>query len=286
VDGAKLYVYPPIGASLSSTALYVDVVAAADTSNAFSGAPISGVTFDTEDDFALEWVNGSTSLISVSIAQDGDIVLDFNKAFDPANATATPPVAAPTAVLYFTYGGYSAVTATSATPAAGSKSLKITPTNLLALPASGVTYAVYYQATSGGVKIAGNITVTVTAASNPTKSPASFSGLAINGTVSSSDSNFGVVYTPATVPPFTQNYAIKRIENVYGANNIWDPATQVGTYNVPKGSAAGTALAPVSNLSLPTGTPHTNAENVKVRLEGVSATGYAAASSAVPINFN
>jgi hypothetical protein len=285
VDGAKLYVYPP--ATLTNTALAFSVAAAADTSNTATeastgGISITGLTFSAEDDFELGFVNGSTTTTSVSIAQDGDIVLDFNKAFDPASTT--PLVAAPAATLFYTDSGYSAVTATSTL--AGSRSLKITPANLL-VSGSGL-YTVYYQATSGGVKIAGNITVTVNAATNPTKSPASFSGLAINGTVASGASSFDVVYTPtAAPPPFTQTYDIKRIECVKGANNIRDGATTVGSgYLVSKGATVGAPLAAVTNLTLPGSPPHTNAENVKVRLEGVSANGYAAASNAVTITFN
>jgi hypothetical protein len=286
VDGAKLYVYPPAG-TFTNAPLTFSVAAAADTSNTANettaGIDITGLTFSKEADFALSLVNGSATITTVSIEQDGDIILDFNKALDPENTTATPPVPAPTAVLYYTNTGYSAVTATSTL--AGSRSLKITPTNLLV--SGNNMYNVYYQATSGGVKITGNIPVTVTAATNPTKSLASFSGLATDTTsYASGSSTVGVVYTPAAVPPFAQTYAIKRIEYVAGANNVWDGATAEGSYIVPKGSIAGTALVPVTNLNLPGTPPHTNAENIKFRLEGVSATGYAAASNVVSINFN
>jgi hypothetical protein len=286
VDGAKLYVYPP--ASLTTAPLNFSVAAAADTSNTATqastgGISITGLTFSTEAPFALSLVNGSAPAAPVSIAQDGDIILDFNKDFDPVSGTLPTPASA---TLYFTYSGFSAVTAVAGT-VAGSRSLKITPANLLAIPASGVTYAVRYEATSGGVKIAGTISVTVTAATNPTKSLASISGtLAINGTVNASDNTVGVVYTPAAVPPFAQNYTITRIEYVAGANNVWDGATSVGSYSVSKGAAAGSPLTAVVGLSLPGITPHTNAENIKFRLEGVSATGYAAASNVVSISFN
>jgi hypothetical protein len=282
--------YPPPGGFSGSNDLTVTVSAASDPSNKLdidttdSNDPLYNLTFETEDDIELEFVNGSTTnTTAVTIAQDGDIILDFNKAFDLSNAT--PPAPLASAALYFTHtsSGYS--TQTVAGVAIGDRSLKITPTSLLALPAAGVTYQVRYEATSDGVKTAGVITVTVNNGSGftPTKSAASFGGLAASGApYANSVSTISLAYTPAAAPPFTQTYTITRI----AYTTPWESATTVGSgYAVPKGSTANTALAPVVGLAIIGDTPHSDAENIRFRLEGVNANGYVANSTPVSITF-
>jgi hypothetical protein len=280
-DEGALYVYAP--AALNNAPLTFSVAAENDPSNtvtqATAGLSITDLTFSEEAPLELKLVNGSTTTGYVTIAQDGDITLDFNKDFTAAPGSGGPTDITGTATLYFEYGSpvvYNAVVVT-ANSVAGTHSLKLVPGSLLAKTGSTlpVGFKVISTITENSVVTTNTITVNVSAVGpTPKKGLASLPAFSTTYTKPGTTASTVTLNWTAPSLAFAADYEPEAIN----FNFTWDDAVPAGApISIGKYYSGGSTGY---TFNLPGTPPYATGatEKIKIRLTGITGVGYEAAT--------
>jgi hypothetical protein len=266
-----VYVYPdgmPTGANLGFT-----VTAADDRSDSVSaGGLIGSLTFTLEAPLAVTHVNGDPAAASASIAQNQNIILDFNREISN-NLTAT---------LYFEYGSTpDYVTPVPSQISSGPRRVTISPDNLLAPGNANISYRLRILDKSSGVTVIDTaIPITVTAADAELSEKQPVTGGVLSqtaaGAVLKSATNISLDFIPPSVP-FSQTYTIK--SDFYDLDAWTGSAT---TTSVAKGD---TALITTGSVPIPGVANHLAGENIRYKVEGVNGSGFVTVSNIITLTF-
>jgi hypothetical protein len=274
-----LYVYPPD--TLTNVSLSITVAAADDPSNKYAPSGGAGVLNDRKFSLtpliAATHENGTPiASNTISIAQNQDIILEFNTAFTTA-ATAT---------LYFrnTAAATSHLqTVKSGTGAVGRKSITISPDNLLVPTAGTYSYVVYWSANGQSFEDNAPIAVTVgprdITKGNPTKAVKTITGLGLTSLTPlvKTAATVSLDFTPPRLP-FDQSYTV--LYKSFEAQ-AWTTGT---TINAPKDDVA---VITSPSITIPGGTSHLGGtdEHITYKLRGIDERGYVVESNSVVLTF-
>jgi methionine-rich copper-binding protein CopC len=278
--GDVLYVYPVGTAGTSIGKIYLQVTAANDASNRLllddsdADHPPLNVTFELEQALDVTHINGvafsGTSLSS--LPGDKDIVIEFNKELAKGSAT-----------LYYTLGTYRKSTISASVPtgenAVKSKILKVAPTGLL----SAGTFELSIDVESAdGSKVVKTITVGVIAVTgNPAKNTKTFGELTVNSQPGTGASSVTASYRAGG--DLARSLSLTPEGKAF--DGTWSStAVSGGPFTINKGAPADTSVS--IGFSSLGATPHTESENIQLRLVGADPQGYSIISSTLSLTFN